>query len=114
MGRLNNALTALQTSLTNAGLTAVTDPRKVRPGVVLIDPSNIEVSSINGAQLLLEFPVVCMAPPPGNIDALTKLNDLADVVIDAVPATSARAGSYAVGGQELPCITVTVHWPASN
>ena len=114
MGRTNTALTNLQTTLNSAGLTCVLDPRQARPGAVLIDATSIEVSSVNGAQILLVVPVVALDRPPANLDASTRLNDLVDVIIDAVPAVSTRPGEFSVGGQDLPAVFVEVHWAASN
>lgn len=115
MGRTNTALTNLQTALNAAGLTCIMDPRQARPGVCIIDAQSVEVSSINGAQLLLIVPVVALDRPPANLDATTRLNDMVDDIIDAVPAVSTRPGEYDVGGgQTLPAVFVDVHWPASN
>ena len=114
MGRTNTALTSLQTALTSAGLNAILDPRQARPGAVLIDATSVEVSSINGAQILLVVPVIAMDRPPANLDASSRLNDLVDAIIDAVPAVSSRPGEFFVGGQDLPAVFVEVHWAASN
>jgi hypothetical protein len=112
MGRLNNAYDSLCSALTTAGLVVVNDSRNARPGSVLVEPGAVTVSSIRGGQLLVEYPVIALAPPPGNADAMRKLNDMVDVIIDAVPAISASAGSW--GDTELPAITVQVNYPASN
>lgn len=112
MGRLNNAYDALVSQLTDAGLTVVNDSRNARPGTVLVEPGSVTVSSINGAQLLVEYPVIALAPPPGNADAMRKLNDMVDTIIDTVPAISAANGSW--GDTDLPAVTVTVNYPASN
>lgn len=114
MGRLNNAYDALCSQLTTAGLVVVKDSRNARPGTVVVEPTTIEVSSVRGGQLLLTAEVVCIVPPPGNSDAMRALNDLTDKVIDAVPAIAAQPGQYDIGGQSMPCMTVTVHYPASN
>lgn len=115
MGRTNTALNALSAALTAANIPNELDPRKVRPGIAFIDAQAINVSSINGAQLLLVVPVVALDRPPANLDASTRLNDLVDKIIDAVPAISTRPGEYDVGGgQTLPAVFVDVHWPASN
>lgn len=114
MGRLNNSYDALVSALTTAGLAVVNDARNARPGVVIVEPGSIQVSSIRGGQLLIEYPVIALVPPPGNLDAMRELNDMVDTIIDSVPATSAQSGSYSVGSQELPCITVSVNYPASN
>lgn len=114
MGRINDAYDSLCQELTDAGLTVVNDSRNARPGTVLVEPATLNVVSVSGAQIMLEFPVVAIAVPPGNLDSLRQLYDTADVIIDATTAVSAQPGVYQVGSQELPCITVTVNYPAQN
>lgn len=114
MGALNNSFDSLCSALTAAGLTVATTDREIRPGVVIVDPAAITVSSINGRQRLLEFPVVVTAPPPGDIHAMRSMNDLADLVINAVPAVSANPGNYTANGNDMPCLTITVAWPSQS
>jgi hypothetical protein len=110
MGAINDARLRLVTTLTNAGITVVSDSRNIRPGVVGIDPPEISRSTTN--QLELSFPVNVVMPPPGNLDSLIPLLDLMDLVISATSATSATPTVYSAGGQELPAYTVTVPWVA--
>lgn len=114
MGALNTAYDSLVSALQAAGLTVATTDAAIRPGVVVVDPGNVQVSSIRGGQRLLEFPVVCLAPPPGNWQALRTMNDMADTVINAVPATSANPGNYTANGADMPCMTVQVSWPSQS
>lgn len=114
MGSINTAYDLLCSALTTAGLTVVNDSRNARPGTVIVEPGSITVSSIRGGQLLIDFPVVALAPPPGNADAMRALNDLVNTIIAAVPAVSAQSGSYSVGSQELPAVTVQVNYPAQS
>lgn len=114
MGALNTAYDNLVTALQAAGLTVAATDSAIRPGVVVIDPGSIQVSSIRGGQRLIEFPVVCLAPPPGNWQAMRTMNDMADLVINAVPATSANPGNYTANGNDMPCLTVQVSWPSQS
>lgn len=114
MGALNNAFDSLVSALQAAGLTVASTDKQIRPGVVVVEPSNVTVSSINGRQRLLEIPVIVLAPPPGDVQAMRTMNDMADKVIDAVPATTANPGQYSANGNDMPCITVNVAWPAQS
>lgn len=110
MARINDARQRLVDKLTAANITVVSDSRNIRPGVVVIDPPDIQRSTTN--QLTLSFPLNVVMAPPGNLDALVPLLDLVDKVIDATSATSAAPTVYTAGGQELPAYTVTVPWVA--
>lgn len=112
MGALNDAFDSLVATLQAAGLTVATTDKQIRPGVVIVEPSAVTVSSINGRQRLLEVPVIVTAPPPGDSRAMRAMNDLADTVINAVPATSANPGNYTVNGNDMPAITINVAWPS--
>lgn len=114
MGALNTAYDSLVSALQGAGLTVAVTDSAIRPGVVVVDPGSVEVSSIRGGQRLIEFPVVCLAPPPGNWQAMRMMNDMADTVINTVPATSASPGNYTANGQDMPCLTVQVAWPSQS
>lgn len=111
MGALNDAFDAICASIAATGLQVITDPHAARPGAVIVEPSTITVSGINGRQRLLEFPVWCLAPPPGDSRAMRALNDMADLVINKVPAVSATHGRYEINGNEMPGIQITVNWP---
>ena len=114
MGALNNSFDSLVSALQAVGLTVASTDKQIRPGVVVVEPASITVSSINGRQRLLEVPVVVLAPPPGDYQAMRTLNDMADLVINAVPATSATPGTYTANGNEMPAITVSVAWPSQS
>lgn len=112
MGRIVDARDRLVTALETAGLKVATDARNARPLTVLVDPPTMTRSTASGtgSQVMLEFVITALAPPPGNLDALNWLSDTVDTItnIANVAAMSASAGVYSVGGQELPCYTVTV------
>lgn len=112
MGRILDARTRLVNALTAANLAVVTDPRDARPRTVIIDPPTMTRSTGSGlgSQVMLEFNCTVVAAPPGNQDALDWLSDAVDTItsISTVAATQATPGIYSVGGQELPCYTITV------
>lgn len=112
MGRILDARTRLVNALTGAGLAVVTDPRDARPRTVIIDPPTMTRSTASGtgSQVMLEFNCTVVAAPPGNQDALDWLSDTVDTItsITNFAAVQANPGIYSVGGQELPCYTVSV------
>lgn len=112
MGRIVGARDRLVTALETAGLKVATDARNARPLTVLVDPPTMTRStgSGSGSQVMLEFTITALAPPPGNLDALNWLSDTVDTItsISTIAAMAASPGVYSVGGQELPCYTVTV------
>jgi len=40
------------------------------------------------------------------------LNDMAGLVLQAVPATSVTPGSYNINGNDMPCLTINAVYPA--
>ena len=112
MSRIVDARTRIVSALEDAGLKVVTDSRNARPLTVLVDPPTMTRSTASGigSQVQLEFILTALAPPPGNLDALNWLSATVDTItsISNVAAMSATPGVYSVGGQELPCYTVTV------
>ncbi len=112
MGALNNSYDAVIAALQAAGLTVATTNKAAQPGSVVVEPSSGNISSISGKQLLCEFPVVCICPPPGDYRAMRTLNDMAGLVLQAVPATSVTPGSYNINGNDMPCLTINAVYPA--
>lgn len=108
MGLLNDALDALSAYLVAGDVPVIDDPRNLRPPAVLIEPPTITVRS--ASLVVCEFPVICVAPPPGNRDATKKLLDLADQIAELpeVLTLSGSPGVYTTGGQELPSYQLTV------
>lgn len=113
MGALNDAFDGVVAAIQATGLQVITNPHNARPGAVIVEPSSVTVSSIRGTQRLVEFPVWCIVPPPGDARAMRALNDMADLVINKVPAISANSGQYEVNGNQMPAIQITVNWPCS-
>lgn len=109
MGVIADAMAWFTDVLTDASVTVVNDPRNVQPPAVLIDLPVIE--SLTGDVARLTIPVVVMAPPPGNLDSVTKLIELMDTVLAAfeiasVSTTTADPGIYQLGQLELPSYNI--------
>lgn len=97
--------------LVAANLPVITDSRNLRPPAVLIDTPSIR--SLSAYAVELTIPVVAVAAPPGNLDALNALIALVDDVLDACTTASASTvtaepGLYQIGNQELPAYNVRV------
>lgn len=106
MGALNDIQAELVTSLENAGLTVVTDPRLMAPNLAMVEPPR--VTGISGNLSQVEWDVNVTALPPGNAAAVEALLDQVDAVIQAVPVSTATPGVLSIGGQDLPAYTLTV------
>lgn len=107
MGLINDALDLLVSDLEAANLVVVTDPRNARPNTVVIGPPQVE--QLNNDNYRCTFPVQAVCPPPGNLDAIRYLYDIADVLLQLSPVTAnATPTTYAVGGQELPAYEVQI------
>lgn len=114
MGAFNNAYDQVVAALSAVGLPVATTNNAAQPGSVVVEPSSAQVNSISGKQRLCEFPIVCICPPPGDYRAMRALNDMADLVLTAVPATAVNPGSYTINGNDMPCITITAVYPAQQ
>jgi len=108
MGALNDIQTELVQTLEAAGLTVTTDPRTLRPGVCLVEPPRVTGVSANLSEV--EWDVAVTALPPGDATAVSILLDVVDVIVAAVPVTTANPGTYESGGQVLPAYTATVRY----
>lgn len=105
MGLINDALDMLTDDLASANLVPVIDPRNARPNTVVVGPPVVE--QLNNDNYRCVFPVTVVCPPPGNLDAVRYLYDIADVVLQLSPVTAtATPTTYAVGGQELPAYEI--------
>jgi hypothetical protein len=111
MGLLNETYDALVAQLVELGLPATHDPRNLRPPAVIVDPPSI--TDINGQIVRLQFPVVVVAPPPGNLDAVRSALDMADVIIENVNSTlDGEPQIYTIGQTDLPAYRLTVQLTA--
>lgn len=107
MGALNDAYDALVAQIADLGLQVTNDPRNLRPPAVIVDPPTI--ADINGQIMRLTFPVVCVAPPPANLDAVRAALNMADVIIENVNATlDGDPQIYPLGQADLPAYRLTV------
>lgn len=84
------------------------DPVAAIPPCVLITPATRTFELACGYTAQWSF--VVLVPPPANMAALTKLDELVDQLVDALgpDATEATPGLYPMPGQAdpLPCYTV--------
>lgn len=103
---LNEAYDALVTQLAGLGLQVTHDPRNLRPPAVIVDPPSI--ADINGQIFRLNFPVVCVAPPPANLDAVRAALDMADLILENVTTLDGEPQIYTIGQTDLPAYRLTV------
>ena len=96
----------LVTQLGVAGLDVTRDPRNLRPPAVIVDPPSI--LDVNGQIVRLTFPVVCVAPPPANLDAVRAALDMADVIVENVTTLDGEPQIYTIGQTDLPAYRLTV------
>ena len=109
MSTIADAITELVADLAAANLPVVSDPRNLRPPAILVDAPSVRALSLNVLELTV--PVVIVAPPPGNSDAMAALVTMMDTVF-ALPiectSMTANPGVYTIAGQELPCYSVSI------
>ncbi len=103
---LNEAYDALVAQLAGLGLQVTHDPRNLRPPAVIVDPPSI--ADVNGQIFRLTFPVVCVAPPPANLDAVRAALDMADLVLENVTTLDGEPQIYTIGQTDLPAYRLTV------
>lgn len=109
MSTIADAIAELITDLEAADLPVVSDPRNLRPPAILVDAPSIRALSLNVLELTV--PVVIVAPPPGNADAMTALVAMMDTVFSLpIECTNmvANPGVYSIAGQELPSYSVQI------
>lgn len=106
-GLIVDGLDLLVEILEETGYNIVTNSAAIRPGVVVVDPPTIQVMNANLYEL--QFPVWALASPPADERAERRVLDMADAIIQVVPATSGGTpGIYSTGNQEIPGYRVTV------
>lgn len=96
----------IRDALHDAGVRAVTDPRRVDPPCVLILPEEATFDHMTPGTGATTWVLRVLAPPPGNSDAFTQLSRLAARTIRVVPdIQAALVASYTTdGGDAWPCI----------
>lgn len=105
-GLLNEGYDYLCQALADDGIPVVNDIRNVQPPCAIVDPPNIVAQS--GTLVQADYPVTIVVPPPGNRDAVVKLLQLADRVIQTQPVQTGTPATYSVGPSDLPAYTLTV------
>jgi hypothetical protein len=109
MGLVADSVADYVAVLEAANIVVTTDPRNVRPPCTFVDSPTIR--SLSSEIVELVIPVVLLAPPPGNADAMAALLALVDDVMDAsTPASTITGdpGLYSIGGQDMPAYTLRV------
>ena len=107
MGAMMDAYDELVAELNALGLQTTNDPRNLRPPAVIVDPPTI--ADVNGHIFQLRFPVVCVAPPPSNLDAVKVVLEMADSIIENInAATDGDPQIYTIGQTDLPAYRLTI------
>lgn len=106
MGALKDALVDVEQTLSAISATVITEPRAVRPGVVLIEPPTI--TGISGTLSQVAIPVVVFAAPPGDRTAVDRMLDVVDEIIQLLPVETGSFGISTVGAQELPSYSLDI------
>lgn len=104
-GPLAEAVAHVAGELADAGIPTSTDPRRLAPGLVLVEPPSIV--GISAGITELNVPV-SVTGTPGDPNAVAKLLDTADQIIGLFPVITGEPGIYATGNQELPTYRLTV------
>jgi len=95
MGEVVDYAVELAEKLTAAGVKATSDVRAAAPPCVLVVPVPRRDYTILGGGYQATWTVVCLANPPGDLNAATALEDLADRVVAAIgPVETVEPGSY--------------------
>lgn len=106
MSALTDALDELAATLTAAGENVADSAAAIRPPVAVIDPPTI--STVSATLVTIDWLVTLTEQPPGSERALRRLLDRADAIAAVLPIQSGTAGSYSIGGQDLPSYTLSV------
>ena len=97
---------AWEEALNAAGLRAVIDPRNMNPPCTVIAPPAIDYPSLGSIRLTWTLHVV--APPPGNLDAWAKLDEMLEKLRELIPLVTARPRSSFTMGDGTPLPTYEV------
>lgn len=115
MGAINDARDRLCAELAAAGLVVINDSRNVRPLGVIVSPPTINTPTLSSSapQMMVEFQVTAVAPPPGNLDAEKYLCDIVDTLIRTVDVVNGTPTTYDNGdAQQLPAYVCNVNYLA--
>lgn len=106
MSALTDALDELAATLTAAGENVADSAAAIRPPVAVIDPPTI--STVSATLVTIDWLVTLTEQPPGSERALRRLLDRVDAIAAVLPIQSGTAGSYSIGGQDLPSYTLSI------
>lgn len=113
MSNLNDFRGDLAGKLTAGGVDGVTlDPRVTPPAVLIDAPTVVRKEGVGG--WLVEYPVLVLAVPPGNAEALVWQLEQLERILVCTGAGSARPTTVEHAGGECPAYTVTVSQFVSN
>jgi len=103
-GALAEGYEHVVTTLTSAGIPAISDARRLTPGAALVEPPSIV--GISGGTTELSIAIsITVAPQDPNSTA--KLLKLADDIIQLFPIRSGEPGILYTGNQDLPSYRLT-------
>lgn len=103
-GVLNEAFDEMVSRVTASGVRVFTDPRNVAPPGVLVEPPSLTIRGSHYVEL--RFPLICICPPPSNLDALRVLLELADNVTAQVDNVT-EGNPTTWGDKDLPAYILT-------
>jgi hypothetical protein len=106
MGAIADALDEVIASFSVLSLPVVDDPRKARPGSVLVEPPS--GTGITASISEITIPVTILTLPPGTPATIRQMLDVADEIFALWPAADMTPGIWSSGGQDLPCYTLTL------
>ena len=102
MSELGDARDVLAAKIAAAGLRVSTDPRELNPPCVLVGAPNIIVR-VGSCALEEVVPVLVVAPPPGNADAVDWLLETVETLFGVITdVTQAVPITVTVGAAEAP------------
>jgi hypothetical protein len=108
MGMFKGTMSNLVATMAENDITAITDPRQARPGVVFLEMPAFDGFSNNIADMTVTLRF--LAPGPGNQISSDACLDMADKLLDtfAGAITTGRATSAIIGDQVLPAYDFTL------
>jgi hypothetical protein len=103
-GALAEGVDHVVTTLADAGIPSITDVRRLTPGAILVEPPSIVGISAGITEMTIP---VSITAAPGDPNAVRKILEVADSIIELLPVTTGEPGIYATGNQELPSYRLT-------
>lgn len=101
---LNQALDYVIWQIAETGIRVSADPRNLAVPGVLVEPPSLTVKGRNIVEL--RFPIIALAPPPGNADAVRALLEIADTI--AANVDNVTGGDPSTwGDKDLPAYTMS-------